>query len=508
MYRFFALYLCFLFSGMAFAAAETPSPLWNQFRGPNGAGVADSCSPPVKIDVSRPAWNSPLPPGHSSPVLWADRIFLTGFDGKRLVTLALDRNSGKVLWKRLAPEVSLAHLHPANSPASSTPCVDKEGVYVYFGSYGLLCYDHDGRQRWNKEIPTPKNLYGVSTSPIVYEKLLVLVVDDDRNLTGSALSRSKIIAMKKTTGKLVWETPRPFNRSGWSTPMVWKHNKGTELVVSGNGRVYGYNIRGGAEKWYVKGFQRETISLPVSGDGMVYVSASMRGGRGDEKLDPEPFWRAILKFDQNGDDQVERSEITEDFTIPFRPELPPGHPGFGMPLSEDLASRKEQQERIFASHDKDEDGFITKEEYIADLSPGTGKPNLTAIRPGGKGNVTDTHVVWNLRRGIPEVPSPLFYKNRLYYVRDGGLLSVVDAKTGDIVYQEKTGAPGHYAASPVMVHDHLYLISEKGIVTVLKSGDVFAIVHQTDLQSRVHATPAIDMDSLYIRIEDSLIAFR
>ena len=74
--------------------------------------------------------------------------------------------------------------------------------------------------------------------------------------------------------------------------MIWKHEHGTDLVVHGHGRVYGYNPKTGEEKWYVNGFSREAISIPVTGNGKLYVSSSMQGGRGDEKLDPEPFWKA------------------------------------------------------------------------------------------------------------------------------------------------------------------------------------------------------------------------
>ena len=91
----------------------------------------------------------------------------------------------------------------------------------------------------------------------------------------------------------------------------------------------------------------------------------MQGGRGDLKLDPEPFWRAMLQFDRNGDGRIGRDEITEDFTLPLRPELPPGHPGFGMPLPGDPVKRKEAQLKIFDWRDKTHDGFWTKEEFVA-----------------------------------------------------------------------------------------------------------------------------------------------
>ena len=481
---------------------------WSQFRGPNGSGVSSQFKPPLKIIPDQPVWRTALPPGKSSPVLWNGRIFLTGVEGGRLVTLALDAASGKVEWKKLAPEVRLESVHTANSVAASTPCADEGRVYVYFGSYGLLCYDHDGRELWHKSIPAPQSMYGVSTSPVLYEGRLFLIHDDDTNLPDSQLSRSKVIALDNATGNLLWETPRPYSRGAWTTPMVWKHEAGTDLVVLGNGRVYGYEPATGAEKWYVSGFAREPIAVPVAGDGQLYVSVSMQGGRGDLKLDPEPFWRAMLQFDRNGDGRIGRDEITEDFTLPFRPELPPGHPGFGMPLPSDPVKRKEAQLKIFDWRDKNHDGFWTKEEFVADMTVGFGQPNLTAIRPGGTGDITASHVSWNLQNGIPEIPSPLFYSGRLYLVRDGGILSCVSAATGQIIYRERLGAIGQYMASPVLANDHVYLLSAKGVLSVVKCGEKFELVHQAALNAAVAATPTMDQNSLYVRSENAMLAFR
>ena len=204
--------------------AASDATNWNQFRGPNGSGVNNTFKPPVKIVADQATWKTPLPPGKSSPVLWGGKIFLTGVEGGRLVTLALDTKLGKVLWKKLAPEVRLESVHAGNSAAASTPCVDADRVYVYFGSYGLLCYDHEGRELWKKPIPTPQSMYGVSTSPTLYEKMLILVLDDDANLPDSKLSRSKVIALDKATGEPVWETPRPYNRGVWTSPIIWTHN--------------------------------------------------------------------------------------------------------------------------------------------------------------------------------------------------------------------------------------------------------------------------------------------
>lgn len=491
----------------ALASGAEPTH-WNQFRGPNGSGWGPGFEPPITISADNPTWMAEVPAGHSSPVVWENRVYLTGLESGRLTTVALDAATGKTLWQRQLPAVPLAKVHPASSPAASTPCVDADGLYVYFGSFGLVCYAHDGEERWRRRIPTPKSMYGMSSSPIVHRGLVYLVLDNDANLPQSRLSQSKVIAVNKNTGRSNWETQRPYNRSGWSTPVLWKPDGGLQLVVFGNGRAYGYDARTGTEEWYVNGFSRETIAIPVIGDGRIYLSASRQGGTGEEKIDPLPFWEAVLPFDKNGDGRVAREEISKDFTIPFRPELPIGHPGYGMPLPKDPKRRRERQQGLFRWRDKNRDGFWTKEEFISDMMVGRGRPNLAAVRPGGRGDITESHVDWNLRSGIPEIPSPLYYQNRIYLVRAGGVLSCVDTKDGRVVYRERLDAPGQYSPSPVAANGHIYLVSSRGKISIVKSGDEFEIVIQVDLKQPVPASPAMDADTLYIRTAKGLLAFR
>jgi len=113
-----------------------------------------------------------------------------------------------------------------------------------------------------------------------------------------------------------------------------------------------------------------------------------------------------------------------------------------------------------------------------------------------------------MTRGVPEIPSPIFHAGRLYLVRDGGILSCVHTDTGKVIYRERLGAAGQYSASPVIANDHLYLVSGKGVITVVKTGDAFEITHQADLKDAVVATPAMDQHTLYIRTDASLLAFR
>ena len=498
--------LFMLAGGVLQAAAGDVS--WNQFRGPNGSGAADAFKPPVKLDARNLIWKRPVPPGLSSPVLSQNRIFLTAVEGDRLVTLALDATSGKPDWSQPAPAVPAEKVHEVNSPATPTPYVEDGRVHVYFGAYGLLCYDLDGRELWRKPIATPKSLYGSATSPIGHGDHLILVVDNDANLPDSKLSQSRILALKRSMGELVWETARPFQRSGWSTPTIWTHADGEDLVVLGSGRLCGYDPRDGAEKWFTTGFSRETIAQPVSGCGQLFAAAAMLGGVPDEQPDPEPFWKALLRFDANGDGKVARGEMTKHFTYPLRPELPSEHPGFGVPQPTDEAKRKHRQNETFGGMDRDKDGFLSREEFMANLSFRRGKPMLMAVRPGGRGDITDTHVAWQLNRSIPEIPSPLFHQDRIYMVRNGGLLTCVNAVTGKIIYDQRLEGAGQYSASPVIAGGHLYLVSNRGLVSVVKAGDAFELVHQHDLGESAFVTPAFDPTTIYLRTQTNLCAFR
>jgi outer membrane protein assembly factor BamB len=132
---------------------------------------------------------------------------------------------------------------------------------------------------------------------------------------------------------------------------------------------------------------------------------------------------------------------------------------------------------------------------------------MLAIKPGGEGDVTETHVAWRERRGLPELPSPLFYQGRLYLVKNGGVVSCLEPKTGKSVYRERLGATGPYYASPVAADGRIYAASEAGVVSVFKAGDRFSLLAENDLAERVVATPAIVADMLYVRTDKHLFAF-
>ena len=482
---------------------------WNRFRGPHGSGVAVGCQPPVRVGKDCEAWRVPIPQGLSSPVLSESQIFLTAVREDELMTIALDKKSGKELWRRFAPVKATEEVHRAASQASPTVLVDEQYIIVYFGSYGLLCYDHDGNEVWKKPIPTPQTLYGMASSPVGFGEMVIMVLDDDRNLPSSKLSRSKVIAYEKATGKEAWKTARPFSRSGWSTPIIWNHKAGSDLVVLGDGRLNGYDPKTGEGKWHTTGFSRETIAVPVANRDHVFASSSRRGGDGDAETNPKPFWDAILPFDKNKNGKIERSEMKVPFTFPFRPELPVDHPGFGFPMPVDLKKREERVDWILSWFDKDKDQAWSEEEFMKGFKNKPGKPLLMAVRPGGFGDVTETHASWSVNRNIPEIPSPLLHDGIIYLIRAGGVLAATDAQNGEIIYRNRISSlGGQCTASPVYANGHLYLVASHGVISVVATGRKFREIHSYDLGEESETTPAIDRNSIYIRTEKHLISFR
>jgi len=235
----------------------------------------------------------------------------------------------------------------------------------------------------------------------------------------------------------------------------------------------------------------------------------MLGGSGDENPEPAPFWDAVMQFDKNSDGKLQRDEMTAGFTFPLRPELPIGHPGFGIPLPKEGPQREKRLDGMLGWIDKDRDGFWTREEFVANMTGNRGKPLLMAILPGGKGDVSESHVEWQSHRGIPEIPSPIYFDERLYLVRKGGLINAIDTADGTVVYRERLAdAPGQYSASPVIADGNLYLVSGLGVISVVPVGDEFELAHQYALGEGVQVTPAIDADTIYFRGEKHLWAFR
>ena len=254
-------------------AAQTvdKSAGWPQFRGPMSAGIGTG-KPPVEFGPGdKVRWKVDVAAGLSSPVIWSGRVFLTEFDpaSNRLATVCIDQSTGRILWRRTVAPETIEKVHEISSPAGSTPVTDGERLYVYFGSYGLIAYDRDGNQLWERRFPNPENPYGAVASPIVAGDLLIL------NHQGK---EAYLLALNRRDGRTVWKTDRSAFQYGWSTPVHWRHDGVDEILVLGgdfkpNQRLMAYNLADGTERWWIGGLPPCGKSTPVIGDGLVFFAA-------------------------------------------------------------------------------------------------------------------------------------------------------------------------------------------------------------------------------------------
>jgi outer membrane protein assembly factor BamB len=398
---------------------------WPQFRGPNCSGLpakdlplAGEIGPATNV-----LWKTALPPGHSSPIVVGDRIYLTGVRQKRLVTIALERSSGKILWEKEAPAKKLEKVHQIGSQAQSTPVADDERVISFFGSAGLFCYDRAGKLLWQKLMGPFQNDFGAASSPVLVGDWLLLCQDHDQN--------SFLMALDKRTGKTIWKTDRSEFLRGFCTPVIWEAAGKKQVVVAGTLRVAGYDLASGKEIWTVRGIARTICATPVIGaHGLLFLSGWAAGGDPGAAIDVEPFDEAIKRLDKNKNGKLERSELADH---PFQPR--------------------------FSQVDTDGDGSITRAEYekFRELFQ-KGRNAVLAIRPGGKGDVSESQVAWSNTRQVPFCASPLYYDGFVYTVKSGGLFACLDAKTGKALKFARLPNAGNYYSSPVAGDGKIYLV--------------------------------------------------
>ena len=465
-------FTCSIFLVLCVARGAEPS--WPQFRGPGGLGIAEAGDPPIHFGPGENvAWKVALPSGNSSPCIWGDRIFLTTFDQSKLETVCLRRADGTLLWRRPAPCETFEPTHKLGNPATPTPTTDGQLVYVYFGSFGLLAYDFDGKEQWRHPITAPVVEFGTSASPVLAGGTLILACDQDEG--------SFLLAIDARTGKQLWRKDRGEFRRSFATPLVWQHGGAEELIVPGSIWLKSYRIKDGAELWTYSGTSRVACSSPVASEDLLFSASWNVGGDEDSRVSMPPF------------EEFMQSIGKDPGTLLTRDDIPAG------PVRD-----------RFSQMDLNKNGQVTREEWEGMRSMFARAGNaVLAIRPGGHADITDSHLAWKSTRSLPYVSSPLFYQGRLYTVKNGGLMSCYDAATGTVLYQdERLNAPGEYYASAVAAHDRIYLASQNGVVLVLAAGDTLKILARAELGEKVMATPAIIGDTLYVRTAGNLYAFR
>jgi outer membrane protein assembly factor BamB len=447
---------------------------WPQFRGPNAAGVSESANPPVEFGPgTNQLWKISVPPGASSPCVWRDWIFLTAFDGGKLQTICYSRSDGKLLWKHDAPAESIEEYNPdEGSPAASTPATDGRRVVCYFGSCGLICYDAKGKELWRHTLPVAQTAggFGSGTSPVLADGLAIVNRDQAKDCS--------LLAVDLKTGKKVWEAQRPDVSQSFGTPIFWRNGGADEVVMSGSFKLKGYDLKTGAERWSLDRVASFTCTTPVLGDGLLFFAAWAPG----KEPGSYPTWEYLAQAADKNHDGV----ITPDEAKAA---------GFGS---------------FFKAFDANGDGKITADDIeVLKAKLAKGENVLVAVKPGGHGELSDGNVAWKQTSGLPYVPSPLYYRGRVYLVRDGGMVSCFDAKTGAPFYtKERLDAVGNYYASPVAADGRIYFVSLNGHVSVVAAGgEQPKVLNHADFGERICATPALVEKTLYLRTASALFAF-
>lgn len=454
----------------AFLAGSMFAGDWLRFRGPNGAGVSDTISLPVQFGPTQNVvWKTKVPFGRSSPIVAGDRVFLTAGEGEKLITLALDRSSGKILWRREIVRPRHMAIYKGNDAASPTPVSDGTNVYVFFAELGLVSYGPDGNERWRLAMGPFHSFYGMGASPILAGSTLLMVCDQ----RGSPF----LAAVDARTGKLRWKTDRANLLEGFSTPVVYTPEGGKpQVLVLGSGTLDAYALDTGQRLWWVEQVGYFPKGGPVLGENMVYVSAP----RSSESALP-PAQVMFKKFDANGDGRIQLDEMRSDAYLTEH----------------------------FGWVDANRDGVIDEREYNLIRAVGSAAGGgLTAVRLGGAGNLTATNVAWQFTKSYPNIPAPLLYRGVLYSIKTGGIITALDPATGEVLKAGRTEkAMEEYFSSPVAGDGKLFLVSESGKVSVVGAGAAWEVLAVNDLDEECWATPAIADGKLYVRTRGMLYSF-
>ena len=453
--------------------APVPAEDWPQFRGNNASGVSsESDDLPVKFSATEKVlWSTKLGEGVASPVIYDGRLYVTSMVAEqKFAVFAFDARTGKQLWRSEFDTGPLPEITTPNTHASCTPAVDGQRVYVHFSTLGLLGLDAEtGKLVWKHPVALPFYLlgWGAANSPIVYENMVIFNLDDDLS--------PFLLAVDKYTGKTIWRSERPEMLGGYAVPVVVKASGREDIVVAGSGKLKGYDPSTGKERWTCNTLLRTIMTSPVVRDDKIYVSLQSYGDA-DRVL---KF--ALLQWkDTNQDGRLEKSEFDKAFWDKFD------------------------------RGDKDRDGFLVDDEiddaFQAASNRVGGGNIIQAIRGGGSGDVTKTHLVWNLDNKSPSnIASPLVVGDQLFVVKKGGISASFSAADGKKLWSKKRIRNlGNYYASPIAGDGKIYVMGENGYLVVLQQGAKLKILGRNDMGETTVATPAIADNRIFVRTLNQL----
>jgi outer membrane protein assembly factor BamB len=438
------LLLSFLLNPLAPVAAADSNIYnrnWAQWRGPSANGLALQGNPPLEWSEEKNIkWKVKIPGrGHATPIIWEDKVFVLtavptenpasaaieedigplqfvqqgpgrprggpGRPGGRgglpavehaFTVLCLDRETGQVLWERIARRETPQGIQPANSHSSGSPVTDGRHVYVYFGSHGLYCYDMEGNLVWEKDLGKMNVTFGEGTSPVLAgDKLIVL---QDHN------GPSSIAALDKKTGREIWRTARDEG-SGWTTPYILEHGGEKQVVVSGSNAVRSYELETGKLIWQCSGLGSNPVAMVVADEERVYA---MSGHRAPAAL--------AIRLGRSGD-------LTDTDAVVWT--INSGTPYVSSPLLWDGL--------LFF--------FQGTRDRITCLDAATGKPHIDQQPLEGMFGI---------------YASPVGVNNRIYVPGQNGMTAVLE-KSKELTILAQNQLEDGFDASPALAGDELFL---------------------------------------------------
>jgi outer membrane protein assembly factor BamB len=449
--RYWVLLLSLLTLAAPPAGAQTN---WPSFRGPNACGFSGGTPTATTWNVEKSEnilWKSTIPGlGHSSPIIWGDRLFVTtavnqsktaplkvGLYGEpasaeddevqQWKIFCLDKKTGQIIWQQLAHEgAPKVRRHPKATHANCTMTTDGSYVIAFFGSEGLYCYDFEGHLRWQKDLgilraspivyndaPDPKSAmleWGFASSPIIYNHQAFLQCD--------VLTNGFVAAFDIANGQELWRTRRD-DTGTWCTPNVCTESSRPQIVVNGWKHMGGYDLRTGEEIWRMSGGGDCPVPTPMIWNGLIFLM-SAHGPR-------SPIYAV-------------RADAIGDITLQ-------------------------------------------------------------------KGARTNAYVSWSALRGGSYMQTPMIYGDYLYSCQTDGVLSCYNASTGELMYKERLGSGGDgFTASPVASEGKLYFASEHGSVYVVKPDTRFTVLATNQMDEVCMATPAISEGAIFFRTQGHVVA--
>jgi len=380
---------------------------------------------PTIIGETNLTWKADLSGvGHSSPVLWGERVFVTCTGNKAggFSVVCLNAKNGKQFWKHEFPLTPFAK-HQYNSFASSTPTVDAERVYAVWNEpehYFLTALDHQGKQIWQRDFGDFVSQHASGTSPIVCDDKVILAdfQDDPSFVDGPTpdkrTGKSSIIAVDAKTGETKWQLPRRSTVVMYSTPCLFEPKSGQRALIF-NSQSHGFSAvdpASGKVLWEYEGaFNRRTVSSPILAGDLILGSCGSGGG-----------------------------------------------------------------------------GNI-----------------VTAIKPGEAATGRKAELAYQIKKSAPYVPTGIYKDGLVWLWSDAGIVTCMDATSGEIRYQERVG--GDYFGSPVWVKGRLFSVSKTGDLVAVEASDKFKVLSRYSLNETCHSTIAVALGHLFIHTEKNLWCF-